>query len=118
MVLFGLKVGGQKNLQGNIATGFIIFWTTKHEKRSFEIFSSSQGLLPHAPPPQQTEVPINGLKTTSLNVQTGAPLALTGAPLAPDSDHLSLSRYLEFFQLYITDFCQISESFAISCNLK
>ena len=40
---------------------------------------------------------------------------MTEAP--PDSDYLSLSRYL-IFQLNITDFCQISESLAKSINLK
>ena len=36
----------------------------------------------------------------------------------PDSDYLSLSRYLSFFQFYITDICQISESFSKSINMK
>ena len=35
-----------------------------------------------------------------------------------DSDYLSLSRYLSFFSIYITDICQTSESFPKSVNLK
>ena len=33
------------------------------------------------------------------------------AAAPPDSGYLSLSRYPSFFRFYVTDFCQISESF-------
>ena len=43
---------------------------------------------------------------------------MSEAEVLADSDYLSLSRYLSFFSIYITDICQTSESFAKSVNLK
>ena len=47
-----------------------------------------------------------------------ASVSLLKAEVLADSDYLSLSRYLEFFSIYITDICQTSESFAKSVDLK